>query len=104
MSGKRTDLFYAKLHRTSEAAVLGACDAELLGRTLTCGGLVLYIDPAFFGDYPLSSEELVPMMMEADVLNLFGDRTVSLAVSLGYGGVSAAQEVCGTKHLQLLRS
>jgi len=63
--------------------ILAACDKELLEKELRRQNLTIKVSRRFYGERLVNKEELISLMLEADVLNLMGQKVVSLAEELG---------------------
>lgn len=77
---------YAKVYY-SEAGelVVAACDEDALGLKLREeNGLVLDVDPSFYGGELLAIEEVMGLVERAYTANLVGEAVVSAAISRGY--------------------
>jgi len=63
--------------------ILAACDVELLGKRLRYKDVELVISERFYGGRLVDREELIYLLRNADILNLVGDKVVSIAEELG---------------------
>ncbi|MCI4351497.1 MAG: DUF424 family protein, partial [Thermoplasmata archaeon] len=75
-----------RIHRVRAEFVVAACDAELIGRKLPVGaaGHTVEVTSFFYGERPVSREELLWALKRATVVNLLGSRAVALAVDEGF--------------------
>lgn len=64
--------------------MVGICDRELIGTTLTEGDLDILISPAFFGTHVATEEEIISALTDCENINIFGERSVNLAVQHGF--------------------
>jgi len=75
---------YLKVHHVPGAGeVLAACDAELLGVTLTHGDVEICITGGFYGTERATEEEVGQALSCATNVNIIGKRVVALAIALG---------------------
>ena len=87
-----------KIHTRNGERLLAACDSELLGRTFAEKGMRLKVSEIFYGGEEITEEALRSRMKGATILNLVGDRTVTIAEEEGY--VSSVIVIDGVKHAQ----
>ncbi len=92
-----------KIYEVNGEKVVAICDEELLGERLSEGKVVLYVDPAFYGD------QLVPLSValreaeDATILNLVGERIVNEAIRRGLVHPDAVLRVNGVPHAQVVK-
>jgi len=73
-----------KIHRASECReVVGICDRELVERTFKEGEITLFISESFFGNQPVSEDEVIRVLSTSDNITIFGKRCVDLAIRQG---------------------
>ncbi len=96
--------FVMRIHRVRAEFVVAACDAELLGRDLPVGtaGRTVKVSSQFYGERPVSEEELLWALRRATIANLLGARTLALARSEGLLAPGGAGELGGIPHAQLV--
>ncbi|HWQ67612.1 MAG TPA: DUF424 domain-containing protein [Methanospirillum sp.] len=95
---------HLKIHRpTGSQEVAGLCDRELVGTTLTEGALNVIISPSFFGDTPVSEEEVLAALRNCDNINIFGERCISLAVKNGIFERDSCREIAGVPYATIMR-
>jgi hypothetical protein len=92
-----------RVHRVHAEFVVAACDAELIGRDLPVGsaGRTVKVSSQFYGERPVSKEELLWALRRATIANLLGPRTVELARSEGLVGEGGAGELGGVPHAEI---
>jgi len=74
---------WVKIHRQGDHVLVAICDAELLGRELKQGKLVIKVSEHFYGGFRLDVEEALKIAEEADSINLMGGRVVEAAARRG---------------------
>ncbi len=75
---------FLKIHRSPEMGdVVAVCDRELLNTTLRHGDLSVTVTEAFYGSCPSTEDEVKEALRRAGNINLMGERSVSIAVSMG---------------------
>ncbi|MDD1729177.1 MAG: DUF424 domain-containing protein [Methanospirillum sp.] len=94
---------YLRIHRSAGSQeVVGICDRELLGTTLTEGDLNVVISPTFFGETVATQEEVLAALSDCRNINMFGERCVSLAIQQGYVDKEACRMIAGVPHAVIL--
>jgi len=75
---------FLRIHRSdNNHEVVGICDRELIGKTITDGDLSISITEPFFGDHIVSEEEVISVLKKTENATLYGDRCVNLAINEG---------------------
>jgi uncharacterized protein len=92
-----------RIHRVRAEFVVAACDAELIGRDLPVGGggHTVKVTSFFYGERPVSREELLWALKRATVVNLLGSRIVALAVDEGFIEPGGAGSLGGVPHAEI---
>jgi uncharacterized protein len=92
-----------RIHRVRAEFVVAACDAELLGRELPVGaaGHTVKVTSYFYGERPVSREELLWALRRATVVNLLGSRAVALAVDEGFVDSGSTGSLGGVPHAEI---
>ena len=93
-----------KMHRGFDGRlVLAACDECVLGCSYAEGKLRLKVHESFYRDEVVSDTTFMSMMQEADIMNLVGESTISIAVSEGYVDKSNIITIDGMVHAQVVK-
>ena len=93
-----------KMHKGSDGRlVLAACDECVLGCSYAEGKLRLKVHESFYRDEVVSDTTFMSMMQEADIMNLVGESTISIAVSEGYVDKSHIITIDGMVHAQVVK-
>jgi len=96
--------FYAKEHVAGVTRIVGACDAELLGKTIRDEtGLEINVAEKFYGGMLVSEEELFDLIEKATSINLIGNRIVRLVLERGFGSINSVKEVGGVMLMMIIR-
>lgn len=75
---------YMKIHRSPDGhAVVAVCDRELLNTTVRRGEVEIFISEKFYGNTPVTEEEVERALAAADNVNLMGERCTAIAIRLG---------------------
>ena len=79
--------------------MVAACDRELLDKTLDER---VFINPDFYGDESCSEAKLVEELAKCSIANLFGKKTVELAVKHGFVDEESLIFFAGVPHAQIV--
>jgi len=97
------DGFVMRVHRVRAEVVVAACDADLVGRDLPVGsaGRSVRVSSQFYGERPVSADELVRALKQATIANLLGARTIALAQSEGLVAPGGTGLLGGVPHAEI---
>jgi len=94
---------YIRIHRSAGCQeVVGICDQELLGTTLTEGDLNVVISPSFFGNHLASEDEILAVLRDCENINMFGERCIDLAIRHGFIDKESCRMIAGVPHVIIL--
>jgi hypothetical protein len=75
---------FLKIHHSPELGdVVAVCDRELINTTISHDKITVTISEAFYGNTPATAEEVRDALQRSTNANLMGERTISLAISMG---------------------
>jgi hypothetical protein len=94
---------YIKIYKNGEHVLVAACDKEVLGKTLKRGKTVVEISRAFYEGKYVSEEEFKKALEEATTANLFGEKTINLAIKCGLIDPDSVIIIDGVPHAQIFR-
>jgi len=93
---------YLKIHNIpGQGSLLAACDAELLGKTLTSPLCDVEIDPYFYGDTRATEEEFLEALSGVCSANLMGKRVCDVAIKAGLLDLESCLLIAGVPHAQI---
>ncbi len=93
-----------KIHQEGDAnEVVGICDRELTGKTLTEGDLSITISDFFFGDMIVSEERVIEVLKNSGNITIFGERSVNLAIKHDVLCENDYKIIAGVPHAIILR-
>ena len=102
ISTKCITAMYLKIHNIpGQGSILAACDAELLGKTLTSPLCDVEIDSSFYGDTRATEEELLAALAETCSANLMGKRVCDIAIKAGLLDIESCLLIAGVPHAQI---
>ena len=82
--------------RTAEfkgTILVNICDEELVGRTVTEGGLKVHLSQEFYSGEVVGTGEALRLIRTCSIVNLAGSRSVALAVDNNVGAPEAIREI-----------
>jgi len=83
--------------------IVNVCDEEVFGLTLEEGGLVIRISKEFYEGERVGEKELLEILKESSIINLTGERCVSLAVDRGFAHKDAVKKVKSVPFLMIFK-
>lgn len=89
-----------RIHSNGNERLLAACDEELLGNTYREGEARLTVSEIFYKAEVISEEVLAERMKSVTMMNLVGDRAISVAISEGHVSETGIITIQGVKHAQ----
>ncbi len=95
---------FCKVHRAQDGTeVVAVCDRELVNTTIMHGDLPITINSSFYGTEERPEEEVMAILQRADNINIIGERSVRLALSLGVVDKDACVLLGKVPHAQVVR-
>lgn len=93
-----------RIHRSADnKEVVGICDRELIGKTLSEGEVTITISETFFGNQEATEEEVIRVLMDGDNITIFGKRCVDLAISRGILEPDSCRLIDGIPYTTIIR-
>jgi len=89
-----------RIHVRDGERLLAACDEELLGMTFSEGDMRLRVSEVFYKGEVVTEDVLRERMRSVTMMNLVGERSVSVALESGYVSHDATITIGGVKHAQ----
>ncbi len=93
-------MILVKIHETKIRNVTAVCDANLIGKKFEENGLQLEITERFYKGVELPEEKLIAVLRNAEILNIVGDESVSLAINVGIIYKENIIKIAGIPHAQ----
>ncbi len=95
---------FLKIHRSRDTGdIVAVCDRELLNTTVCHEKLSLAITDWFYGNTPVTENEVRDALKNAGTINLIGERSVNLAVEMGLLTKSDCMMIGKVPHAQIYR-
>ena len=92
-------LFSTKVISASGNLMLNICDHELVDKTLHDGETKIKINPNYYAERDVDEHEAKNLLTKCNSINMVGEKTVSLATSLGIGSEKSIRRIDGIPFL-----
>ena len=92
-------LFSTKVISASGNLMLNICDPELIGKTIKDGNTKIKINPNYYAERDVDEHEAKNLLTKCNSINMVGEKTVSLATSLGIGSEKSIRRIEGVPFL-----
>ena len=96
-------LFSTKVISASGNLMLNICDPELVGKTLQDGNTKIKINPNYYAERDVDEHEAKNLLTKCNSINMVGEKTISLATSLGLGSEKSVRRIEGVPFLILFK-
>jgi hypothetical protein len=92
-----------RIHRVRAEVIVAACDEELVGQRLPVGsaGRTVQVSAHFYGERPVSEEELGWALKKATIVNLLGARVLEFARREGFVRDGGTGSLGGVPHAEI---
>lgn len=95
---------FLKVHHSRDMGdVVAVCDRDLLNTTIRHDKLSVTITETFYGNIPATEAEVRDALKKAGNINLIGERSVNVAVSMGLVTRQACLMIGNVPHAQIFR-
>jgi len=92
-------LYSTKIISASGNLMLNICDPELVGKTLNNGKTKIKINPNYYAERNVDEHEAKILLEKCTSINMVGEKTISLATSLGIGSEKSIRLIEGIPFL-----
>ena len=92
-------LYSTKIISASGNLMLNICDPELVGKTLNNGKTKIKINPNYYAERNVDEHEARILLEKCTSINMVGEKTISLATSLGIGSEKSIRLIEGIPFL-----
>ncbi|MFH1391612.1 MAG: DUF424 family protein [Candidatus Diapherotrites archaeon] len=96
-------MLYYKTYNIQNTFVLACCDKELLGKTLKDDKREVFIDADFYKGELIDEAKLAELLKEAENINLFGKKSVGVAIEKGFITAMDVITIDGVKHAIIMK-
>ena len=92
-------LYSTKVISASGNLMLNICDPELVDKTLNNGKTKIKINPNYYAERNVDEHEAKTLLEKCTSINMVGEKTISLATSLGIGSEKSIRLIEGIPFL-----
>ena len=92
-------LYSTKVISASGNLMLNICDPELVDKTLNNGKTKIKINPNYYAERNVDEHEAKILLEKCTSINMVGEKTISLATSLGIGSEKSIRLIEGIPFL-----
>ena len=79
--------------------MLNICDPELVNKTIHDGNTKIKINPNYYAERDVDEHEAKSLLEKCTSINMVGEKTISLAISLGIGSEKSIRRIEGIPFL-----
>ncbi|HZD36944.1 MAG TPA: DUF424 family protein [Nitrososphaeraceae archaeon] len=97
------EVYAARKTKYSDSLMISVCDADLVGKTLNQGNMVITLSQDYFQEEVIEKEKVAYLLNECAIANLVGEKTVALAISLGLAKEASVKRLCGIPFLMVFK-
>lgn len=91
--------FCVKVTNYQKNPILNICDANLLGKKISENDLNMHISESYYGEKIVEQEEAETLLKNSSIINMVGEYTISLSISLGIGSEKGIKKIEGVPFL-----
>jgi len=92
-------MIFVKVHK-GPTEIVAICDKELIGKIFSEGKYELKVGEFFYKGKEVNEDEVKEIMMDANNLNIVGERSINIAIKLGIVNEKNVLNIGGVKHAQ----
>ena len=96
-------LFSTKVISASGNLMLNICDPELIDKTFHDKSIKIKINPNYYAERDVDEHEAKNLLEKCNSINMVGEKTISLATSLGIGSEKSIRLIEGIPFLLVFK-
>ena len=96
-------LFSVRITNHQNNLMLNICDSSLLGKKIVDDKVTMNISKSYYCERFVEKKEAQNLLKKCSSINMVGQETVSLSVSLGIGSDQAIKEINGVPFLLIFK-
>jgi uncharacterized protein len=96
-------LFSTKIISASGNLMLNICDPELVDKTVHDGNTRIKINSSYYAERDVDEHEAKNLLTKCNFINMVGNKTISLATSLGIGSEKSIRRIEGIPFLLVFK-
>ena len=96
-------LFSTKVISASGNLMLNICDHDLVDKIFQNGDIKIKINPNYYAERDVDEHEAKNLLEKCNSINMVGEKTISLATSLGIGSEKSVRLIDGIPFLLVFK-
>jgi uncharacterized protein len=101
--GGDIQIYAARMTKYSDSLMINVCDADLVGKTLSQGEMVISLSRDYFQEEIIEKEKAADLLNKCSIANLVGEKIVALAISMGLAKEVSVKRICGVPFLMIFK-
>jgi uncharacterized protein len=97
------EIYAARTTKYSDSLMISVCDADLVGRTLSQGEMVISLSRDYFQEELIETEKAADLLNKCSIANLVGKKIVAMAISMGLAKEISVKRICGIPFLMIFK-
>jgi hypothetical protein len=98
-----SQIYAARTTKYSDSLMISVCDADLVGKTLSQGEMVISLSRDYFQEEIIEKEKAADLLNKCSIANLVGEKIVALAISMGLAKEVSVKRICGIPFLMIFK-
>lgn len=98
-----SQIYAARTTKYSDSLMISVCDADLVGKTLSQGEMVISLSRDYFQEEVIEKEKAADLLNKCSIANLVGEKIVTLAISMGLAKEVSVKRICGIPFLMIFK-
>lgn len=100
---ENSQIYAARTTKYSDSLMISVCDADLVGKTLNQGEMVISLSRDYFQEQVIEKEKAADLLIKCSIANLVGEKIVTLAISMGLAKEVSVKRICGIPFLMIFK-
>ena len=96
-------LFSVRVTNHQNNLMLNICDPHLLGKNIADDKITMNISKSYYCERLVEKDEAAKLLKQCSSINMVGQETVSLSVSLGIGSYEGVKKINGVPFLLIFK-
>ena len=96
-------LFSVRVTNYQNNLMLNICDSHLLGKKIIDDKITMHISKSYYCERLVEKEEAETLLKKSSSINMVGQETVSLSISLGIGTYEGVKKINGVPFLLIFK-
>lgn len=97
------EIYAARMTKYNDSLMISVCDADLVGKTLNHGEMVISLSQDYFQEEIIENEKAADLLNKCSIANLVGESIVAMAISMGLAKEISVKRICGIPFLMIFK-